>query len=610
MPRFLLPSLRFLLGAGLLVGAMAPVGVAGQGRGCEWVYPTANVQQYTIPGRGPIYHLSRPSIRCRDGVRIQADSGVVYPDQSLSHLIGRVRFLDGSKEILADEGRYFSQQGRLQTNGNTLLRDTLDGSEITNGDMVLLRRTETRDQEQITVTMAADGRRPVAKLRMRPKADAAAGAGAAVPAPTRTLLDAPDGRVTPDSGMVVDTAAVALGDSVAGAPPPDSAAQSGAIAGAAAPSEAPPMPDRARPDTAGVPYTVEGNRIFLQGDQYFLASGDVVIHRDSLNAYADTAEYDQVAERMLLKGSARVEGDSYDLVGRTINLVLPGGEMREVRALREALLTGEDIRLRAPLIQLFLTDGAMERLVAVPLPGDPSSPPQTAADSADLARPVADAEKFRLTADSLEVLAPGEVLDRIFAAGSARGESSARDSLNVPSLPETALKDWLEGDTVIATFSKVERDPLLPPDTVGDEYRLEELRAVGSAKSLYRLLPSDSTSRAGVDPPAVHYVTGSAILIIMLNGEVDRMEVEGPTHGWHWEPQPRPQGRDSLVAPDSAMAPPDTGGVAQGGNRAPGPDGVGGRHTGEPTGGAVGGQGAALPAAASGTRGRGRRSRR
>lgn len=574
--------IRTLLGLGLLAVAVAPAPVSAQGRGCEWVAPTRSVQSFTIPGQGEVFYLGAPSIRCRDGVRIQADSAVVYPNQSLSHLLGRVRFRDGSKELLADEGRYFSQQGRLQTQGNTILRDTLDGSEILNGDMVLLRQTETRDQEQITVTTGTDGRRPVARLVMKSKPDTA---GAAAPS---------GGPPAPDSLAADSLAADSLAaDSLAAVP------------------EDPELLRRTPPpDTVSRPYVVEGDRIFLQGDSYFLATGDVVIDRDSLLAYADTAEYDEVAERMLLRGSARIEGQSYELVGRTINIALPGGEMGDVRALREAVLIGDDLRLDAPLIQLFLVDGRMERLVAVPLPGDPSTPPRTAADSADLARPVAEAEDFRLVADSVDVWAPGEVLQRIFAAGSARGESSSRDSLNVASLPETALRDWLEGDTVIATFARVEPDPLLPPDTLADEYRLEELRAVGAARSLYRMLPSDSVTRPGIDPPAVHYVTGSAILIVMVAGEVDRMEVEGPTRGWHLEPERRAP-RDSLLAPDSALVPPDTGSA-----RPTGDAGAGGER-GRTQGGREGsardheGKGAALPAAATAReRGRGRRSRR
>ncbi len=513
------------------VAAALPADACAQAS-CTWVDPTRSVQIVAIPGLGQVAYLGGPSIRCSDGVRFQADSAVVYAGQRMTHLMRRVRFGDESKELTADEARYFSRQGRLQANGNAVLRDTVQGSEIRNGDMVLLRKNDLRDTEQITVTTGRDRVRPRARLYMRPSA------AADTTATTDTAVATTDAAFVTDTTVAADTAA----------------------------AEPEAVVRHPAPDTAKTPYDVEGDRLFLQGDEYFLATGSVVVERDSLTALADTAEYDEVAARMLLKGSARMQGDTYTLVGRTINIALPGGEIGNMRAVRDAVLTGEDLRLEAPLIQLFTTDGLMDRLVATPLPGDPSVPPATAADSADLARPVAVAEEFRLTADSVEVLAPGEVLSNLHAVGGARGESAARDSLNVPSLPEIATKDWLEGDTIVATFVKLEEEDFAPGDTVRDAYRIDRLVARGSAKSLYRLLPSDSTWRPGVDSPAIHYTTGEAILIAFLDGEVERMEVTGSTHGWHLEPGHAD--RDSLSVADTVPPPPDTGSAWAGGRDA------------------------------------------
>jgi len=503
---------------------------------CQFGAGTGDFRSVEIPGAGRITYVGRPHFVCTDGVHIWADSAVAYSAQNMSHLLGSVRYRDRTRELRADEARYFSQVARLQATGSVFLRDTVQGSEIENGDLVYLRQASFREQEQITVTVGPDGVRPRARLFMRP-----------APVPE-----------TP-TGPHSDSAAAA---GLLAAVPPDSARATGDTAGVAGETPATGAPPPARPggeaaDTAKVPYVVVGDRLFLQGDQYFLASGSVEIERDSLEARADTAEYDEVAARMLLKGSARVEAGTYTLWGRTINLAMEGGDVSNVRAVRDGILVGEDLRLEAPLVQLFLADGTMERLVATPLPRDPDAPLLTADDSAAVARPVVQAEEFRLTADSVEVLAPGELLDRIFAVGDARGESSARDSLNVPSLPELARTDWLEGDTILATFSKPDSSSLPAADTASDEYRLEELVARGSARSLYRMLPSDSASRAGVDAPAVHYVTGAAIRIIMAEGEVDRMEVDGPTRGWHLEPDERNAASDSLAGPDTTV-PPDT----------------------------------------------------
>jgi len=488
-----------LLGA---TAVFAPVPVAAQ---CRFVEGTSNLSTSVVPGMGQVTHVSTPRITCADGVRIQADSAVAYSAQNMSHLIGRVRYRDGSRELRADDARYFSQVGRLQARGHVFVRDLDQGSTIENGDLVYLRRTRYRAEEQMNVTRGSDRARPKALLHVRPGVD----------------------TVTADSAQA-----------------------------ARGPSE---------PDT--VPYQVEADRLFLRGDHYFSAGGDVVIERDSLVAHSDSAEYDQLAALMVLRGSARVDASQYDLAGRSIEMNLPDGQMRSVRALHEASLVGEDLDMRAPSIEIFLTEGEMDRLVAIRL--DPDSVETTPAggappapdDTLDLARPVAQAERFRLTADSLEVRTPGQALDRIFAAGRARGESTARDSLNVPSLPDVARSDWMEGDTVIATFVRVAPVPDQPVDSTRDDYRLERLVALGAARSLYRLLPSDSTVRPGLDPPAVSYVTGRVITIVMNEGEVDRMEVVGPTEGWHLEPTTRAS-RDSLAQPDTSGVGPDTTGVA------------------------------------------------
>jgi len=209
----------------------------------------------------------------------------------------------------------------------------------------------------------------------------------------------------------------------------------------------------------------------------------------------------------------------------------------------------------------------------------------TPLEESELARPVALAEDFTLTADSIEVVAPAQVLDHITAVGRARGVSTARDSLNVEDLPEIARDDWLEGDTVVATFVRLEAAEGEPADTAAARYQLDRLVASGAARSLYRMEPSDTTSRPGVDRPAVHYVTGTVIVIVLADGQVERMDVEGPTRGWHLEPVVRAGPGDTLATGDTVPAdttatgadtsrvPPDTSLVAQKGSRPPDPPG-------------------------------------
>jgi len=458
---------------------------------------------------------------------------VDYSAQGLQHLMGSVRFLDANGELNADEVRYFSQQGRLQAYGHVFVQDTLQGFTIQNGNLVYLRVTDFRDVQQMTVTTAEDGLRPHAILQMKP---AEHRPEAVEPTPSDTTGADSTATATDSTTTAADSTAAAT----------DSTTTAADSTGVTALAEPPVVPDPVEPAEPGSPYIVDGDRIFIRGDSYFRATGNVEIERDSLHAFADSVEYDQVAGRILLEGSARVDGPTYDLVGQTITLGMDGDDIDEVRSVRDAVLTGEDLVLRAPEIRMYLLDDLLQRLIAVMAPAPPGA---MSVDTA-AARPIAEADDFELTADSIEVIAPGEVLERIFAAGTARSVSRARDSLNVEALPEIARTDWLEGDTVIVTFVPVDTldgvDPVADTiesqesaaDTAQSAYRIDQIVARGDARSLYRLPPADTMAVAGADAPAIHYVLGDEIRIIMLEGQVDRMEVAGQTRGMHLEPVP------------------------------------------------------------------------
>ncbi len=465
----------------------------------------------TLPGIGSVTYISGVRFLCEGDVRITADSAVAYGDRGYSELLGRVRYRETSREMSADEARYFSNEGRLQAQGNVRVRDDEQGSSIENGDLVYLLETDFREVAEMTVTTGADRVRPVAFL-LPSERDEEGAEG----------LDADDSAGAP---------AVDPRDSVA-VEPQDSAATPLPTG-----LEPPPEPDTTPP----TPYRVESDRIYLRGAGFFNASGSVEIVRDSLFAYGDSAVYDEAGEGLVLEGRARVDGSSYELVGRRIAMSGPDSDDSTIEALREARLVGADFDLTAARIVAFLVDDAMERLVATPIvrPG----PGVEVADSAELERPRALVEDFELTADSLEVLAPGEVLERVFAAGRARSFSTSGDSLNVELLPEIARTDWLEGDTVIVTFREREADA---------EREVDAIVAVVAARSLYRIPPRDSTAVAGTDPPAVHYVTGDSIRIQMRDGEIEGMRVAGQTRGVHFEPLRRAAAVDTATAADTS----------------------------------------------------------
>lgn len=499
---------RFARFVTTLLGVVVAASPASAQDGCEFGEDGNDVlRQVTMTGGEAIFYVTRPHLVCEGGIQIWADSAEAFTATNLAHLIGSVRYEDPSRTLVADEARYFSQVGRLQAQGGMRVVDRDEGSTIENGALVYLRRTDFRDEESMTVTLLADESRPRA-----------------------TLSDAAEDEREPGGERV---------------------------------------------------YVVVGDRIESRGEDFLRSTGAVELLFDSVVAHADTLEYEETVDRVDLRGNAVVDAPEYDLRGARIELTSPEAGRRDVRAIRDAQLTGEDFSLTAERIFLFARDDRMERLVALPAATDsasggaaeadrpavepvPSGPTPTAATGQ---RPVAVAQSFEITADSLEILAPEERLERVFAAGRARSVSTGRDSLTVESLPDVARTDWLEGDTIVVTFVPRDRavmaaatdsvpeaaDPVADSvvagalavgdtlDTARPGVDVDRIVAIASARSLYRLPPSDPSAVAGVDPPAIHYVVGDRITIVMRDGEVERMEVVGSTTGVHLEPL-RPTG--------------------------------------------------------------------
>jgi hypothetical protein len=326
------------------------------------------------------------------------------------------------------------------------------------------------------------------------------------------------------------------------------------------------------------PYEVDADRIEIAGAAGLDASGNVRITRDSLDAYADRSIFDQEGGTLLLLGRARLIDRGTTFEGDTIDLILPEDVIREIIARRRAVLNNEDLDVRAPSIHILMTDGRMDRLVAIADTGstegrpDPLSgaaqPPATEASlllAEHPARPVVRAEDFLIISDSVDVLLPGEVLQSLTAVGNAHAESTARDSLNTAATPDVIRRDWIDGQTIVATFTSV---PAEGADSTAREYRLEQLVSTGSAQSLYRMAASDSAAAEfqGEHRPAVDYVVGDTIVLTLQEGAIRRVEVANQVRGWHFEPIDRGGRAPPQEAPTEQDLPP---GPADGESPAP-----------------------------------------
>ena len=454
--------------------------------------------------RARVSYVSAPRFECTDGTRIEADSSVTFEATSFSQLFGAVIFRDDRRELRADRAQYFSRVGRLQAQGSVRLVNLEDGSWVTGEDLVLLQEGDERAEDDVTVREG----RPHARL---------------IP------------RVEPDS--------TAAGDSLGTSRPED--------------LEGPE------------PYEVDADLIHMVGDGLFQARGRVEVRHKSLQSYGDSLEFKQDIGSVILFENARIlsqdtvsEG-TLDVRGDTITMNLPNDRIDEIEARGRARLLAEGVDMRGPMIRLVFEEEELERVFAVRRRVEEDLTPVTGgtdqvASSANPAQPQALAEDFNLTGDSIEAHLSGGELERVTATGDARGVSTARDSLNTDATDELIRSDWIEGDTITATFRSVSADP--GDSGVGGleaaeptERQLDLLVARGQARSFYRSAP-DSAAAAGAAGPRVlelNYVLGDEVRLYMKDGEVERMEVDNPT-GVYLQPRRPP-------APE--VAPPEPGGT-------------------------------------------------
>lgn len=289
------------------------------------------------------------------------------------------------------------------------------------------------------------------------------------------------------------------------------------------------------------PLEIDADRITGVGEHYFSASGRVEIRRSDLDADAEEAMHDARAETLQLRGNARIRGERFDLAGETVDATMPGGDLDQVTAKREASLVSEKLRVDGPEIRLFFTDDLLQRLVT-----------HGAAEGEE--RPLVTAKGFRMEADSLEALLPGQELERVIAIGKARGETV--DTTGQAAAPDTADRrariargerpasgtlvrdrDWVVGDTLIGYFVPADSAARAASDSPEGEVELDRVLAKGSARSLYRVR-EEGEEAPRAERPALNYLAGEEIELMLRGGELDVAHVRGLQRGVYLDPRP------------------------------------------------------------------------
>ena len=560
------------LGVAPVLFLLAVTNLAAQNRTCDLI--DSRLVSSVTQGGGRVSHVSLPRFLCTDGTRIEADSSVTFEANSFTQLFGNVLFLDGTQELRAERAQYFSQAGRLQAQISVRLTDMDDGSTITGENLVMLQEGDERPEDDVTIRGGRPHARFFSKAVTVPdslQADETQPDGVEVesPLPDTTAWLPPPADTLAGQDLRSDTAAVV---------PPGTLEVGPSDTAAVGPSEIEPAEVEALepepPPGPPMPFDVDADLIRLVGDRLFQARGQVEVRRDSLLSYGDSMEYRKDVGTLTLFRNARIlspdaeSGDTLDVRGDTIDMRLPSNRIDELEARGHAHLVTDAVDMKGPILRIFFAQGELDRIVSV-MGGqaeevDEGPPPKPAAQELEdsleaemedpFARPQAMAEDFLLTGDSIEVKTPGGELESVFASGNAHGVSRVRDSLNADDAPELIRHDWIEGQTITATFVTSQSDSTSPPAVTTEEdenrYRLDKLVAQGAARSFYRSAPdSTSTPEGGQGPLELNYVLGDEIRLFMKDGEVDRMEVDNAT-GAYFQPQP------GLVTPAADTVPP------------------------------------------------------
>ncbi len=274
------------------------------------------------------------------------------------------------------------------------------------------------------------------------------------------------------------------------------------------------------------PYLIVADRVRFKGSDRIWAGGKVTIDRSDFAARSDSMRLDtgKGSDGTLIGGEPVLRGlgtDSFSLRGRRIDLTLAQRELSKLTARGQGHAVNRDWDLTADTIAIDLKNRKLERTLAW----------------GRTTRPYALSTTYAMRADSLALDSPGQALREVRGFGKAWLGGSVDSATND--------RDWMRGDTVVASFA--------PSDSVGRKRSvLSRINARAAAQS-YHLERNPKAPRR----PSINYARGDAITVTMkppaagVTSGVDRVDIRGKVDGIQLE----------AATGDSAATPADTSGA-------------------------------------------------
>lgn len=241
---------------------------------------------------------------------------------------------------------------------------------------------------------------------------------------------------------------------------------------------------------------VVADRITSVADSLVYAGGDVHVTRPQLLATGDSAFVDQGTGLARLMRKPTVEARRsrpFTLTGGVIDVFSHNRLVNRVVATPDGHATSQDLQLFADSVDLRVRNNELERAMAW-----------------GKTRAHAIAPDRDILADSIDALLPDQRIRQVRAVGNAYA-TSIPDTTFI----KTTERDWMRGDTVIATFDTVARTDSAhtPP--------LRSLLAETRARAFYHVRSSNKQDTR----PGVNYVRGRVIDIRFVDRQVSTVTV-------------------------------------------------------------------------------------
>ncbi|MEO7040803.1 MAG: hypothetical protein ABI035_00930 [Gemmatimonadaceae bacterium] len=271
---------------------------------------------------------------------------------------------------------------------------------------------------------------------------------------------------------------------------------------------------------------VVADHITSVADSLVYAGGDVRITRPQLFATGDSAFMDKGSGLARLMRTPSVEARRarpFTLTGGMIDVFSTNRLVNRVVATPNGHASSQDLQLYADSVDLRVRNNELERAMAWGKSGAHATSPDR-----------------DIVADSIDALLPNQRIHQIRSVGNAFA-TSIPDSATMT----TKDRDWIRGDTLIATFDSVSRvdSAHTPP--------VKTIIARKNSRAYYHVKNAAYKNR-----PGVNYVTGKDIDINFLNGGVDTVKVRDKASGIYMEAvdttvkaKPKPTGKQGLIKP-------------------------------------------------------------